>query len=96
MANIKFNSTRVREVANNTKTRVDSINEKLKRMNTLIEQVQTAWQGEDSTAYITKLTTSSKNIETLVKTLEELPGALTKIANEMDELQKANASAASL
>ena len=51
MANIRFNSAKVGQIAGNIDTDITKLNDNLAKLDAILEEVRAAWSGAAATSY---------------------------------------------
>ncbi len=87
MAKITFNSTGVRNIAQKIRTNVGLIEDDIKKINSLCNNVAISWKGQDSTTYINKVNEKQTEISKITVCLKDLAEKLDKYATAMDQNQ---------
>lgn len=84
MANIRFNSAKVNQIASKIDGDVTTLKDNLAKLDTILEEVRAAWSGADATSYYTKAVEKRNGITKVANVLATLPDNLRNIAKVME------------
>lgn len=85
MANISFNSSEVINAANKLRSRVEKMENALKRLDNACSSIETAWKGTDSQTYVSKVRQKRNEFSNVVTGFNNLASLLDKYAARMDQ-----------
>lgn len=88
MANISFNSANVSAIAKKIRTNVGTIEEDLKKIDELCNNVQLSWKGQDSESYVQKVMVKKADISSIIPCLTTLADKLDRYAAGMQQNQQ--------
>lgn len=87
MANIKHDATVVNRIASNVDSDIAKIRESLTKLETILEEVKTAWSGADATSYYTKAIEKRNGMVKVVNALDKMPGSIRGIAKMLEQAE---------
>ena len=88
MAEIKVNSSVMKEKASNFKNVAKSVEQFTNDMMSEIDSLKQAWEGEAAEALVNKFKGLRKNFEDICKTINQYGGFLTQAAENYDKVEE--------
>lgn len=88
MAEIKVNSSVMKEKASNFKNVAKSVEQFTNDMMSEIDSLKQAWEGEAAEALVNKFKGLRKNFEDICKTIEQYGDFLTQAAENYDKVEE--------
>lgn len=87
MANIRFNSAKVGQIAGKIDTDITKLNDNLAKLDAILEEVRAAWSGAAATSYYKKAVEKRNGITKVANVLGTLPDNLRNIARVMESAE---------
>lgn len=88
MANITFNTTKIRSVANSLRNRVERMESSLKKLDNSCNNIQNIWKGSDSQTYVSKVVEKRNEMTKIINGFKDLADLLDKYASQMSQNQQ--------
>lgn len=93
MGKILYDSESIRNAASQIARKVSELESKVNQIDTIVMDIEGAWKGTASDAYVQNLMGKKQDLTKIINKLKELPSCFNKIADSNDEVQNRITSA---